>query len=91
MAVTCGCKATLTQLLAAADAQGHQRVTTLPFQASTAAASRLQLAVELEHAQAGAHAAQLAHKLGKLLDAVRLVRQQVALCMGSTKECLRKP
>ena len=44
--------------------------------------SRLQLAVELEDAQAGAHAAQLAHKLGKVLHALRLVRQQVALWIG---------
>lgn len=50
------------------------------------ASLRLQLAVELEHAQAGAHAAQLAHKLGKLLDAVRLVRQQVALCRGAGRK-----
>ena len=47
-----------------------------------AASLRLQLAVELEDAEAGAHAAQLAHKLDKLLDAARLVRQQVALCNG---------
>lgn len=59
----------------------------LPLPLSNSLASlRLQLAVELEDAQAGAHAAQLAHKLGKLLHAVRLVRQQVALCRGTERE-----